>query len=66
MLNKSDGVDIIVLLPTSWGNVQYFTFKCNVLAGSFCKELFFFFLNLFLFTYFWLCWVFISVRGLSL
>ena len=24
------------------------------------------FLNLFLFIYFWLCWVFISVRGLSL
>ena len=26
---------------------------------------FFFFFN-FLFTYFWLCWVFVSVRGLSL
>ena len=27
---------------------------------------FFFFLNIYLFIYFWLCWVFISVRGLSL
>ena len=26
----------------------------------------FFFFNLFLFIYFWLCWVFVSVRGLSL
>ena len=25
-----------------------------------------FFKNLFLFTYFWLCWVFVSVRGFSL
>ena len=27
---------------------------------------FFVFLNLFLFIYFWLCWVFVSVQGLSL
>ena len=27
---------------------------------------FFFFLNFYLFIYLWLCWVFISVRGLSL
>ena len=28
------------------------------------KKIFFFFLN-YLFIYFWLCWVFVSVRGLS-
>ena len=32
-----------------------------LLAGSF-----FFFFNFILFIYFWLCWVFVSVRGLSL
>ena len=35
-----------------------------------CKIFFFFFFNesffIYLFIYFWLCWVFISVRGLSL
>ena len=31
-----------------------------------CLSLLFFFFNLFLFIYFWLCWVFVSVRGLSL
>ena len=32
------------------------------------KKLFFFFFNfiIYLFIYFWLCWVFVSVRGLSL
>ena len=29
-------------------------------------SLFFFFLNFYLFIYLWLCWVFVSVRGLSL
>ena len=39
-------------LPSSWGS----------------SAIFFFFLNfiLFIFFYFWLCWVFVSVRGLSL
>ena len=32
-----------------------------------CFSFFFFFLNvIYLFIYFWLCWVFVSVRGLSL
>ena len=36
--------------------------------GDRCKilHLFFFFFNFYLFIYFWLCWVFVSVQGLSL
>ena len=32
-------------------------------SGSFCLSFFF---NIYSFIYFWLCWVFVSVRGLSL
>ena len=44
-----------------------FILKCrgHVLVWE-SGSLFFFFLILFLFIYFWLCWVFVSVRGLSL
>ena len=31
-----------------------------------CPFIYFFFFNFYLFIYFWLCWVFVSVRGLSL
>ena len=31
-----------------------------------CPEIVFFFFLIYLFIYFWLCWVFVSVRGLSL
>ena len=34
--------------------------------GRFKLYYYFFFLNVFLFIYFWLCWVFVSVQGLSL
>ena len=30
-----------------------------------CNILFFYFLKIYLFIYLWLCWVFVSVRGLS-
>ena len=35
----------------------------NLLSSRFCYR---FFLKINLFIYFWLCWVFVSVRGLSL
>ena len=44
------------------------TYK-NVLNRKICKDFFFlifFLINLFIYFYFWLCWVFVSVRGLSL
>ena len=34
--------------------------------SAFLKKIFKFYLFLYLFIYFWLCWVFVSVRGLSL
>ena len=49
-----------------------FCFACqctgsiSVRLFSFCFWWpFFFFFNLFIYIYFWLCWVFVSVRGLS-
>ena len=38
-------------------------FKCVFFLEEF---LYFYFLFIYLFIYFWLCWVFVSVRGLSL
>ena len=38
----------------------------NIGYTNFSKFFFFFFKFIYLFIYFWLCWVFISVRGLSL
>ena len=42
----------------------FFFFRCVVV--SHCCFVFLFFLKIYLFIYFWLCWVFVSVRGLSL
>ena len=43
---------------------QSVTFSVSLFFGS--HHISFFFLNLFIFIYLWLCWVFVSVRGLSL
>ena len=57
-------------LPRGW--FSYFTEgkgKIHPCSQQVADDFFFFFLNktfIYLFIYFWLCWVFVSVRGLSL
>ena len=44
------------------------SFQMKVISSCsflFLKCIFLFFLSIYLFIYFWLCWVFVSVRGLS-
>ena len=40
--------------------------SCGTWDPFFFLNLGFFLINLFIYFYFWLCWVFVSVRGLSL
>ena len=59
-----------------WSRERFITRPCKETGGSwpkspelpegFWQSTFFFFFFLILFIYFWLCWVFVSVRGLSL
>ena len=46
-------------LASSW-------FSCDKRLRSFALQEIVFFFKFYLFIYFWLCWVFVSVRGLSL
>ena len=56
------GFDFIVIAPLLPSHCGFsFVFGCGVSSFFFNFN---FFLNLFI--YFWLCWVFVSVRGLSL
>ena len=47
------------------GMVRYFNFSHSNMYVVVSHCVFFFFKYLFLFIYWWLCWVFVSVRGLS-
>ena len=53
--------------PASFSRIFFILIHFD-LSKSPIDEHFFFFLNnfIYLFIYFWLCWVFVSVRGLSL
>ena len=66
-----------VLLPTTICSLRdkrspmppfifFFFFFKYPLFVSLSASVHFFFLSIYLFIYFWLCWVFVSVRGLSL
>ena len=48
------------------GRLQLFFFEIFIYLFMAVLGLFFFKLFIYLFIYFWLCWVFVSVRGLSL
>ena len=59
-------------MQDQWPAVFTFLSVCARLSHPFNGKRFFFFLNvmihlfIYLFIYLWLCWVFVSVRGLSL
>ena len=46
--------------------ICWWTFRSLPCLGCISGLFFFFFNCIYLFIYFWLCWVFVSVRGLSL
>ena len=53
--------------PGLWRFTPVFSSKSFILLDLIFKPLILFFFNkfIYLFIYFWLCWVFVSVRGLS-
>ena len=56
--------------PPSLNILQFWEFLCLSMAGILYRVYSFFFFNfylfIYLFIYYWLCWVFVSVRGLPL
>ena len=58
--------------PSQYNQLLFFKTNSDYIIFEICYldtsklALFFFFFNFYLFIYFWLCWVFVSVRGLSL